>query len=179
MPEIFLLNPLSFPSMKPLFFLLALTFAFATACKKEEADALPKTTQTGQHTFGCLINGQAFLPKKAEEDIMQARPAEPFVTYYYKRTLNLSASGNGHRIHIALPGLVRPGTYPLGQLRHGCYTTAPETYYTDDSTHTGSVLLSRFDTVARIAAGTFEFSAHDHLSEKAVRLTKGRFDTKF
>ena len=37
----------------------------ASTCKKSDADQvglLPAATQTGAGTFGCLINGQAFLP---------------------------------------------------------------------------------------------------------------------
>ncbi|QNH61595.1 hypothetical protein [Hymenobacter sediminicola] len=34
------------------------------ACKKEAVDALPKATQSGANTAGCLVNGNAFVAQK-------------------------------------------------------------------------------------------------------------------
>ncbi len=53
--------------MKNLLFLL-LTFFTLSCCNKDddkpiaEIDKLPPVTQTGANTFGCLLDGQAFLP---------------------------------------------------------------------------------------------------------------------
>ena len=50
-------------------FLLFFLFIISSAeCKKHNlsenpVDQLPPETQTGANTFGCLINGQIFLPK--------------------------------------------------------------------------------------------------------------------
>lgn len=55
--------------MKHLLF-ITLFFSFmslltASGCKKNklsELDKLPPATQTGANTFGCLVNGKAYLP---------------------------------------------------------------------------------------------------------------------
>jgi hypothetical protein len=55
--------------MKPLKIILVLFCSFlllSASCKKEKSnpiDNLPPATQTGANTFGCLVNGEAFLPK--------------------------------------------------------------------------------------------------------------------
>jgi hypothetical protein len=42
---------------------IAFTFILMTSsCKKNNGSSLPPATQTGAHTFGCLINGQVFTP---------------------------------------------------------------------------------------------------------------------
>lgn len=52
---------------KIILFFLAVTGIFVS-CKKEstsqdELAKLPPATQTGANTFGCLVNGKAFMPK--------------------------------------------------------------------------------------------------------------------
>ncbi len=56
--------------MKTLTQLLLLCFSLllmSAGCRKNkpenELDKLPPITQTGAHTFGCLINGKAYIPK--------------------------------------------------------------------------------------------------------------------
>ncbi|MGH2649337.1 MAG: hypothetical protein ACRDE8_17285, partial [Ginsengibacter sp.] len=57
--------------MKNKYFLLLVSLIFisltAGECKKHKpgnpVDQLPPATQTGANTFGCLINGEVFLPK--------------------------------------------------------------------------------------------------------------------
>ncbi|WP_345073973.1 hypothetical protein [Hymenobacter fastidiosus] len=54
----------SLATKTPLVLLFTLGLLSAAACKKEtEVDALPKATQEGKHTFGCLVDGKAFVPK--------------------------------------------------------------------------------------------------------------------
>ncbi|MDT0650604.1 hypothetical protein [Autumnicola edwardsiae] len=54
--------------MKILQLILILGLLFNTSCNNDDdqprkpIDQLPAATQTGQQTFGCLINGEAFIP---------------------------------------------------------------------------------------------------------------------
>ena len=53
--------------MKTPCFVIALFMVTLLSCKKQPVDQLsllPPATQTGANTFGCLVNGRAFLPKK-------------------------------------------------------------------------------------------------------------------
>jgi hypothetical protein len=168
--------------MKPLLVLLPVLILLITACQKDEVDALPKTTREGKHSFGCLIDGEAFLPKKSEWRILQPKPQEPLFAWYVKRTFDVLATGGGKRIFIRLPNVIQTGTHILadGQpaTAYGSCQVGSAEYYTA-TTYTGQVIISRFDTVARIAAGTFEFTALDYQSGKTVTITDGRFDVRF
>lgn len=166
--------------MKPF---LTILFAFAllaatTSCEKEEVDALPKATQEGKNTFGCLVDGNAYIPTLGSAISINSR--ELLEAYIYQhRDLVVSAKGGG-AITIILRNRFAPGTYPLGYLQAGNYSTytiSGRTHYTDVD-HMGTVTLTRIDTVAKIAAGTFEFTALDYQSGKIVTITEGRFDVR-
>jgi hypothetical protein len=43
--------------------LLFFLFAAGSCEKEDEAPQLPPVTQTGEDTFGCLVNGEAWLPE--------------------------------------------------------------------------------------------------------------------
>ena len=160
-----------------LFSLVAVALA-AASCKKEtEADALPKATQAGLHTFGCLVDGKAFGPTPPQ-GINSVR-REPLEASIYLTDLFVSASGEGY-VYFALRGAFQPGTYPLGETRtgsYGLYQVSAGNYDTN-ATHTGTVTLTRIDTVARIAAGTFQFTAFNHRNGQTVTVTEGRFDVR-
>jgi hypothetical protein len=152
-----------------------------TACKKEQVDALPKATQEGKNTFGCLIDGQAFLPQKSQALILQPQPDEPLFTWYLKRQFDVLATGNGRKVFIRITGVVRAGTYTLVDARPGesygsCRIGSAE-YFTNVAA-SGQVIISRFDSVAKIAAGTFQFTALDYQSGKTLTIADGRFDVR-
>ncbi|WP_227762800.1 hypothetical protein [Hymenobacter sp. 15J16-1T3B] len=65
---------------------------------------------------------------------------------------------------------------------YGSYTLYAETgdqYYLTGPQSTGTLTLTRFDTVACIAAGSFSFSARYAASGQTVQVTEGRFDVRF
>ena len=91
----------------------------------------------------------------------------------------MAAKGGGY-VDIILRNRLSPGTYALGDGQSGnysAYTVSGNTHYTDAS-HTGTITLTRLDTIAKIAAGTFEFTAIHYQSGKTVVLSKGRFDVQ-
>ncbi len=51
-------------------FLAAFMILLAVSCKKKESsnpkDDLPPITHTGANTFGCLVDGKLFKPKKKD-----------------------------------------------------------------------------------------------------------------
>ena len=160
---------------------LLVLLVLLAGCKKEEIDALPKATQQGKHTFGCLLDGQAFLPTSSYS-IFQ--PTTPLQGYFYRREIGIKAYGEQGQMYLALRDAFRPGTYPLGETSTGNYASLNRSmgmFYTS-STRGGSVTLTRIDTVARILAGTFEFSALDYYrggTGSTITVTSGRFDVAF
>ena len=160
---------------------LLVLLVLLASCKKEEIDALPKATQQGKHTFGCLLDGQAFLPTSSH-NIFQ--PTTPLQGYFYRREIGIKAYGEQGQMYLALRDAFRPGTYSLGETSTGNYASLNQSmglFYTS-STRGGSVTLTRIDTVARIVAGTFEFSALNYYrggTGGTIAVTSGRFDVAF
>ena len=162
--------------MKPLPLVLLAVAVATSSCKKEEVDALPKATQSGQHTFGCLVDGKAFVPLPPQG--INSVKREPLEASIYRTDLLVSANGDGY-VDFALRNAFQPGTYPLGETRtgsYGNYDASAGSYYTD-ATHAGTVTLTRIDTVAKIAAGTFQFTGVNRTGQ-TVTVTEGRFDVR-
>jgi len=106
------------------------------------------------------------------------------------RTFTLSGTREGRgdtlfsSIYVILTGPA-PGTFDLGGLKgnsgvwllqHVSDTLA--TLWSTDLTRTGTVTISRLDSLARTVAGTFSFSAWDADSGQ-VEVTSGSFDVPY
>ncbi|MDQ2770012.1 MAG: DUF6252 family protein [Bacteroidota bacterium] len=148
----------------------------ASSCKKDGPEAgLPAATQEGKNTFGCLVDGQLFVPLPPAG--INSSRRDPLEASKYRTDILVSGRGNGY-VDFALRNAFQPGTYSLGETRsakYGRYQFGSIDYYTD-AAHPGTVTLTRIDTVARIASGTFQFTALDYQSGKTVTVTDGRFD---
>ncbi|WP_372758101.1 hypothetical protein [Mariniflexile sp.] len=101
--------------------LLFVLFLTLSCCKNDDdnttnpIDQLPAATQTGEQTFGCLINGEAFLP----DTFGSGRPNAFYQLSGGKYTLVISASrGGGENEFIVLQGVdVDPITEQAYQLK--------------------------------------------------------------
>jgi len=164
--------------MKPSLCLGLAAALLVAACKKDAPEAgLPPATQSGANTFGCLVDGQLFVPLPPQG--INSSRREPLEASLYRTDVLVSARGNGG-IDFALRNAFRPGVYSIGETqsaRYGRYAFGSNEYYTNTA-HTGTVTLTRIDTVARVAAGTFQFTALDYQSGKTVTVTDGRFDVR-
>ena len=183
--------------MKPSLVLLALLLF--TACKKEEINALPDATRTGQNTGGCLIDGKAFVAKGWPSGGLLGPRAIPPLTggfafdsvYYVK----LNGQHNGKDVAVMLfLKQDKPGTYFLNNntaywpqsvsrdvLNHATYSISNSTgeVYVTDAQHIGRVDLTNADLRTGIGSGTFEFTAASTFDpSKTVTITNGRFDRK-
>ena len=183
--------------MKYLILAVCLTILMMAGCKKNkpktELEKLPPITQTGANTFGCLINGQVFLPKGPS--------LNPILTCYYQYIYSPSSSGyvfqvaardNSHpsilnSVNILCDSvkLEESKTYTLQEvvrgLSRGNYRHFTDTSLDDFFTYSpfsGELFLKRFDETNQIASGTFWFNAVDTNGD-TVHVTDGRFDMQF
>ena len=171
--------------MKAILFLLLL-LPLAVGCKKNEIDALPPATQTGANTFGCLVNGKAWVPKKGG---LFTDPLVEGAFYRVDRQLNLwvqATNTDGSSIDLWVENPLKTGGYSL-QYTTGIYPTvySPRSYglyYQSDGTymtttqHTGKVVITRTDTIRGVISGTFEFTGHSAKTGQTISITQGRFD---
>ena len=171
--------------------LLALCSLFAS-CKKEPVDELsklPPATQTGANTFGCLLNGKAWV---AHTDCKYL--CDPAFKIYYDNFqggyLALSAKFQNSKENLDQEiDIVFDSTNYKNQfffvknsnhLNIRLLNYNGVTYNTViDSTVNGNcqVQVSRYDLQSGIISGTFEFSLTKP-SCVPISVTNGRFDYK-
>ncbi len=174
-------------SMKTLL-AICLTALVFTSCKKEITE-LPPATQTGANTFGAKVNGALWAPQGfgslPANDILEARMAGTDLTINAR---NFSSSPNETEFLLLVKNITGTGTYllntdvnhPSGESSYGYYVKrrlTPLNEWITSASYTGSVTITRIDTVARIASGTFQFSALNmYNSPEPITVTEGRFD---
>lgn len=180
----------------PLLLLLGLT-----TCKKDDTDpnGLPPATQEGKNTAGFLLNGQMWLPKTSP---LNAGNSPVGATYgpYTQGVLRLSINlyryqddKNSQGINLNITRIRQSGLFQLNQSidpfvisgprpHHGLYSiispTPKRSFYTGDDAY-GQVIITRFDTVARVVSGTFEAKMREDGGRDSLSITQGRFDIKF
>ncbi len=146
-------------------------------------DQLPAATQTGENTFGCLLDGEVFLPSGGTNPL---DCVYQFVDggYYFALQGNRRNSNN----NLVLIGLatrdfqifenqlyilsenISPsvsGVYALGGMFS--YTSA---------IYTGELRITKLDEINQIVSGTFWFDVED--SNGVVHeIREGRFDMQY
>ena len=158
-------------------------------CKKNDpapVDQLPPATQTGANTFGCLVNGQVWLPKGNNGNANCTLSYDPT---FLKGTLNVTTyryTGSGatdlQSIVLYSDSLKTVGRYALTKLGHqeglyhdfktGCDYSGHGRNYCR-----GTLTITRLDLAAGIVAGTFAFTVYKPDCD-SVQVTQGRFDKK-
>ena len=172
-------------------YLCLLLLTQCSHCKREDphptppqnpVSLLPPETQTGQRTFGCLVNGQAWNLAGS------SLGGSLFTAQYFSGHLSLGASGltadgksSGGVIQIGIDKITAVGRYTLvgkdtsfvsyDDARTNClyYTTA---------LRPAMVEITRLDLVNRIVAGRFSFTLETPGCGPVV-VTDGRFDSRF
>ena len=167
-------------------------------CKKEKTllDQLPDANQEGKQTAGWLLDGKAWVPVRSSISIY------PPVSGSWRKTKGGHSLGFGfHRISLEedwgagffIPDIRQPGTFELAQepaITGGLFKAAygqyyhlspgPDrlSYYTSPEAR-GTLIITRFDTVNNIVAGTFEMSPEEATTGETIQVTHGRFDLHF
>lgn len=144
---------------------------------------LPEATQDGRNTVGFLVNDTLWLP--------QGTWTMPALGGYYSRGILVVSgyydgpkkddeSGFGLYIGDARSG---PGTYNLyAPLNTGKPNRATfhrkNGHYETDAQHSGTLTITRLDSVKRIVSGEFFITPVDRQG-RTVRITSGRFDMQY
>jgi hypothetical protein len=151
---------------------------------KDPLSTLPPETQSGNGTFGCLINGQAMSVKTAflvSGDWScpacltvagQSSATQPD----YVMSLILAGSLQSHQV-FPLVRYSPPVNFSVNQF--AARPIFKQCFYSGDYIQSGQVELVKFDGVARIAAGRFAYTLYEPGGCDTLRVTNGRFDVKF
>ncbi|MCW3073458.1 MAG: hypothetical protein JWP69_527 [Flaviaesturariibacter sp.] len=162
-------------------------------CKKPktvtrtELDKLPPVTQTGANTFGCLINGQAYIPKGS------TGPQPNFyviVDPSFNGDLEISTyrleNGIMQGFSLSCYGVLSTGTFPIPNINgsHIVYAKkvgSNECHFVASSSNykSGFLKITKYDLQNGNVAGEFEVKLYDAtISCDTIRITNGRFDYK-
>ena len=183
---------------KTILFAALATMLVATSCKKDKAqdnrtelEKLPAITQTGANTFGCLVDGKAWLPNGSKP-----QTGGPNIQVYVDPTFQGGAfyvTGHqynipGSTISIGSGNCTNAGMYYLSNnVNAASYLKSilgslPCELMSDDTLtyKTGFLNVSKYDLSTGIFSGTFEFKLFNSqsLCGDTVRVTNGRFDLK-
>jgi hypothetical protein len=169
----------------------SLLLASSTACQKVEdvfVEKLPEATQTGEGTFGCLVDNKLWLPF-----VEQTLDSKIEVDYYpLAYSVQVQAENEKPNVtslitlHVKGAGPIKPGTYTLSNgfsascNRDGRYQT-PATgpgFLTITKVEPRVVTKLGITTRYDIIAGTFEFTAVNAATGKTMTVTDGRFDVR-
>jgi len=188
------------PLRKVFLYLCLATLTQCSKCKRDDPlpqpprdplSLLPPETQTGKGTFGCLINGKAYVV-----------PYTTSANGDWQSTTKLAIGGttrlNGEAGEditttlIALNGTLQDNQtfsiissatpFPIFTPRVNQFYTRVAILpcvYDGDYFKSGQIQLVKFDGVARIASGRFAFTLYEPGGCDTLRVTNGRFDVKF
>lgn len=181
--------------------LLTLVIVSTLNCTKS-SNSLPPVTSNGNGTFGCYIDGKLFTnggvvlySRNLQVSYGFADPSQPDTSEYNRdnpflliHAVNNDKAGNRKSLFLQIRKVpaISGKTYALGTFyvdtAAALYSAslADGTAETDQTGNgfTGTLVLSRFDTAARIVSGTFSFDAYN-LKSDTVHFTQGRFDVVF
>jgi hypothetical protein len=171
------------------------------ACKKDEGmdpNGLPKATQEGKNTAGFLLNGQPWLPKGSPTSPNPFGVSWSKFLYQGGRRLQIVCGRYNSRddytaINLLFPDVRKPGTFELNQsinpvvisgpqpphAVYSIYEPGPDRRFYSGARARGQVIISRFDTLARVVSGTFHAQVIEDGGNEVLDLTQGRFDITF
>lgn len=177
--------------MKTFYAHIILLLLGCSACKTDALspqEELPAATQEGLNTFGCLVNGEVWVPKPSINPSIHRLTYEYHKGYFQiiaKRNFNDNGTGVRQTIAISIESdtvkVDKVGTYKLDNQRekYGYYSNLElSCSYKTTFEQTGTLEVPQLDTTNHIIAGTFEFTVWTEECD-TIRVTDGRFDIKY
>lgn len=145
---------------------------------KTELEKLPPATQKGKNTFGCLVNGKAWVTKTSIDA----------VAFYQEGTFSIGAdiSSPGQSIGLSIVELgtytFQEGNFDLTNIPNAAAEFTSQNsiicFYEMENTLNGQLTLTRVDRSNLIVSGLFEFTTV--VSEcDTIKVTDGRFDLTY
>ena len=167
--------------------LLALCSIFA-ACKKDhppktELEKLPPATQTGANTFGCLLNGQVWIPKDNYGQATFKLDVDPTFQNgaFGVRAIRYYSGQNFQSVSFGSDSCKTSGGYSftVNRNRAGYADYGIPLVLSSGDLGViciGNFTITRYDVQNRIFSGTFEFTLSK--GTDTIKITQGRFDKK-
>jgi len=160
----------------------------SASCKKEKMgiDGLPAATQTGENTFGCMVNEKLFIPNNyslGKSSLEKSYPLSGLYQYNFQLEVHRRDGDDLSNVYISTYAQLREGlTIPLLEVATQGVASASYVrngdYYSTTSQNKGEIKITHFNITNRVISGTFSFDAINKKGEiKQIR--EGRFDVTF
>lgn len=142
-----------------------------------ELEKLPPATQSGKRTFGCLMDGKAWVIEGITDVSAYYQTGTLFIaaglaTQLIDQTIAISLEDNNlsEKEYIL-------SDYPqaFGRLTDKNINCQ----YLTSSTLQGKFLITHLDNINFIISGSFEFEAYSTDCTKTIKITDGRFDIHY
>lgn len=160
-----------------LFFIACFLSLGLSKCKRdwifEPVLQLPPETQTGANTFGCLVDGEIWLPK------ISFPTSALSISYQFEQLIIGANKGNAEGVDITITNLNDIGIYSFVDNKNDSIRVRLS-YFKDKQQHeftSGHVHIKRLDRFDRIVSGTFEFVGEN--AGKKYVISSGRFDLRY
>lgn len=167
---------------------LIIFLSILSCTKTEEIDKLPPMTTEGTNTFGCLVNGKAWIPKTDGGLLI-----ERLSVYYANSFLNIQANytnedANAWQIvHVKvifneigffqIPPAPSSNELFINLKNHPIGTTACTSYKCNPEDTEIEILY--INTSERIISGTFNYKNLKSECGNVINITDGRFDVRY
>lgn len=169
-----------------IFFFLC-SILFLISCSNDDdncvgVDCLPEATQTGEGTFGCLVNGEPYVDNSgAFNCFYQLVDGE----YYFnigsdneQAGLNQIIIGStAKEISNNIPIELNYNSFNEFYAEIGLLSTQGD--FTTTDIQDGIVTFTEFDTNSNIVSAIFEFNITIPETGEIIEITEGRFDSFF
>ncbi len=167
-------------------FITALTLS---SCDKDndkpEIEKLPPVTQTGANTFGCLLDGQAFLPGGGTNPLDCVYQYTNGGYYFALQGNKRDSENNLFDISVGTINLQieENNTYQLKDNQNGNavgrFSISGVPRFTSSNTYNGEVKITKLDKKNQIVSGTFWFDVLHPFTGQVVKIREGRFDMEY
>ncbi len=173
-------------------FTLALTLIVLTSIlsctKTEEIDKLPPITMEGKNTFGCLVNGKAWIPE-TDGGLFNERLS----VYYANTFLNLQANLRNENSNVWQIVDVKVIFNDIGFFQIPPAPSSNELFINLKNNPVGTMACTRYkcipedteieiiyiNTSQRIIAGKFSYKNLKNDCSDVINITNGRFDVRY
>ena len=175
--------------MKRITYILFTAFILSISCDNDDdtpqdpLDQLPAATQIGANTFGCLLDGEVFLPGQGNltlDAVYQNINGEFFFSVQGNKR---NTENDLLRIGLATLNfeLQENAAYQLLENQNGnatgAYFIRTEMYYTSVQ-NSGELTITHLDEENQTVSGTFWFDVQDQ-EDVLHEIREGRFDMQY
>ncbi len=168
-------------------YLLIIAVIIMTSCHKDDdhiapIDQLPPATQSGAGTFGCLVNGKAFIDNSGSFNCFYQLVGGEY--YFHISGTNFNMIPGGIDIGTIKKTIEEGQIYPLLEELDGNASAAVffqdilETS-TTSTDYTGELTITKLDFENYIVSGTFSFDLLNPINGEIMEIREGRFDSHF